>query len=96
MSATNNGSMPGRTRQLSYRGFEITVGASLRLGGVLVSARLNGGPDNIARQFALPSAENDLDAACDAALADLCALVDRLLSASRTLPGSSGDDPAGR
>ena len=89
MTHDNGGSMPMHGRQISYRGFEIAVAASLRLGGIIVSARLTGGPDNIARQFGLPSAERDIQRACDVAIADLCALIDRLLASPPGLPGSN-------
>ena len=81
--------MEGHGRHVSYRGFEITVAASPRFGGIIVAARVMGGPDHIARQFGLPSAETDIDRACDVALADLCGLIDRLLAA-RSDP-ASGD-----
>jgi len=81
--------MDGHGRHVSYRGFEITVAASLRFGGIVVTARVMGGPDHVARQFGLPSAETDIDRACDVAVADLCALIDRLLAA-RSAP-SPGD-----
>ena len=73
--------MDGHGRHVSYRGFDITVAASLRFGGIVVAARVMGGPDKIARQFGLPSAETDIGRACDVAIADLCGLVDRLLAA---------------
>ena len=88
MTDKHGGSMPGHGRHISYRGFEITVAASLRFGGIIVSARLTGGPDNIARQFGLPSAETDVRRACDVAIADLCALIDRLLASPPALPSS--------
>lgn len=82
----------GRTsRQLEYRGFEISVAASFRFGGIFVSARLTGGPDQIARQFGLPSAETSVERACDVAIADICALIDRLLAEPRELPGGPAE-----
>ena len=81
--------MDAHNQHVSYRGFEITVAASVRFGGILVSARVMGGPDNIARQFGLPSAETDIDRACDVAIADLCALVDRLLASRAELSGDA-------
>jgi len=79
------------SRQIEYRGFDITVAASFRFGGVFVSARMSGGPDQVARQFGLPSSETSVERACDAAIADLCALVDRILSDARGLPGATGE-----
>ncbi|HZQ61586.1 MAG TPA: hypothetical protein VFC24_09575 [Casimicrobiaceae bacterium] len=82
----------GRTsRQLEYRGFDVHVAASFRFGGIFVSARLTGGPQNIARQFGLPSAERSLERACDVALDDIRGLIDRLLAQPPGLPGASED-----
>jgi hypothetical protein len=79
------------SRQVDYRGFDITVAASFRFGGIFVSARLSGGPHGIARQFGLPSNEPSVEQACDVALDDIRALVDRLLATPAGLPGAGED-----
>lgn len=82
----------GRTsRQIEYRGFEVCVTASFRFGGIFVSARLTGGPHGLARHFGLPSAETSVTRACDVAIEDIRALIDRLLAPSPGLPGSTGE-----
>lgn len=77
-----------RHRDVEYRGFDVSVAASFRFGGIFVSARLSGGPDCIARQWGLPSAERTVERACEAAIADICDLIDRLLAQPPGLPGA--------
>lgn len=66
-------------REVKYRGFLIKVGASERLGGIIIAATLSGGPDRIARSFGLPSPERDVDCACALAIHELRKVVDDLL-----------------
>ena len=80
-----------RWRDLQYRGFDISVAASFRFGGIFVSARLTGGPNHIARQLGLPSAESTVERACEVAIADICDLIDRLLADPRALPGADAE-----
>jgi hypothetical protein len=68
------------SRQLRYRDFTIEVSASRRLGGIIVTAALSGGPNRIARHFGLPSSEQNVECACAVAIHELRKIVDDLIA----------------
>ncbi len=75
--------------KLRYRGFDISISASRRFGGILVATTLSGGPDGIARSFGLPSQATDPASACDVTLQELQKVVDDLLAASGNPSGAT-------
>ena len=69
----------GMRKTASYRTYALAV-AAVRgsTGAIRVRASLRGGPERFHHDFALDSDEADAAAACDAALAELRAIIDDL------------------
>jgi len=76
------------SQEIEYRGIYIAAATCSRLGHVFVSATLRGGPDKIARNFALPSAEDDPALACAVSVTELRRVVDDLLEARSEQPST--------
>jgi hypothetical protein len=71
---------PGSARRaVPYRSYVLIVAAATDdAGAILVRVSLRGGPERIEHRFAFRAEQSDATAACEAALAELRAVVDEL------------------